>query len=81
MFDKITQDIFLKNWSEATRAGKRLETSLSRLGTQFPLKAEQLLSNQEELLEGLDAFRVKFEKFVTPLPVTTLIMKRNEPKH
>lgn len=37
-----------------------MEASLHRLNADFPLTAEQLASDDEELFEKLDAFRVRF---------------------
>ncbi|MGI9276328.1 MAG: hypothetical protein ACR2PT_15985 [Endozoicomonas sp.] len=52
--------LFQQNWAETLRAVKRLQSSLSRLQQCFPLTAEALKSEDEELFEKLDAFRVRF---------------------
>ncbi len=53
-------ELFLQNWAESSRAVKRLNSSLVRLAPVFPLSAESLLSDDEELHEKLDAFRIRF---------------------
>ena len=52
--------LFQQNWSEAVRAIKRLEASLSRLQDSFPLTGAALMVENETLFEKLDAFRLRF---------------------
>lgn len=52
--------LFMQNWSEAVRTERRLKYSNSRLNEIFPLNAHSLENSDEELLERLDAFRVRF---------------------
>lgn len=52
--------VLLQNWSQASRSAHRLSVSLRRLRTDLPLKAEQIASADEDLLEKLDAFRVRY---------------------
>ncbi|MFY0665490.1 MAG: hypothetical protein JXQ97_12770 [Natronospirillum sp.] len=52
--------LFMQNWSEAERTEQRLRYSCSRLHAHFPLDASDVSSGNEELLERLDAFRVRF---------------------
>ena len=52
--------LFRQNWSEALRAVKRLQASLSRLEPDVPFTEQALKSDNEDLFEKLDAFRVRF---------------------
>ena len=52
--------LFQQNWSEAVRAIKRLDASLSRLQDSFPLTGAALMVENETLFEKLDAFRLRF---------------------
>ena len=56
----IYLSLLQQNWSESQRAVKRMESSLTRLRKHFPLTGEALKSDDEELFEKLDAFRVRF---------------------
>lgn len=49
-----------QNWTESQRAVKWLDSSLSRLENWFPLTGEALKSDDVDLHERLDAFRVRF---------------------
>lgn len=49
-----------QNWAEASRLRLRLEASLVRLSDTFPLSKSKLLSQDENLFEMLDAFRVRY---------------------
>lgn len=52
--------ILLQNWSEVRRCAHRLNSSVSRLQTDFPLTGEILSLEDENLFERLDAFRVRY---------------------
>lgn len=60
MYDQNTVKVFLYNWSEAVRSASRLQTSLGRLKENFPLSGEALKQPSDEILEKLDAFRVRY---------------------
>lgn len=60
MVDQKTLAVFRQNWSEALRSARRLKASLQRAGNDFPLSAERLRLDDEDLFERLDAFRVRF---------------------
>ena len=60
MYDKNVLAIFLNNWSEAIRTAERLKISLRRLNDQFPLDGDDLKSPSDDLIDGLDAFRVRY---------------------
>lgn len=52
--------LFRQNWAETLRAVKRLQASLDRLALDIPLTEQSLKSENEDLFEKLDAFRVRF---------------------
>jgi len=52
--------LFKHNWSEASRTASRLSVSLTRLEHDFPLSSASLLSADDDLLDKIDAFRVRF---------------------
>ena len=52
--------LLVLNWSQVCRTAHRLSISLSRLEDSFPLTLESLSNADEDLLERLDAFRVRY---------------------
>ncbi|MBM7071549.1 hypothetical protein JQC92_05780 [Shewanella sp. 202IG2-18] len=52
--------LLVLNWSQVCRTAQRLSISLSRLEDSFPLTFESLSNADEDLLERLDAFRVRY---------------------
>jgi len=60
MYDENVLAIFLNNWSEAIRTAERLQISLRRLKDHFPLTGDNLKFPTDDLLDGLDAFRVRY---------------------
>jgi len=52
--------LFQHNWSEAHRTAKRLNMSLVRLSDEFPLSSFALVNADDDLLDKIDAFRVRF---------------------
>lgn len=52
--------LLLQNWSEVNRCAHRLNSSLARLQADFPLTGERLATDDENLFERLDAFRVRY---------------------
>ncbi len=59
-YDPDLAALFVANWGEAARAAERLAVSLRRTAHLFPLTAAGLRSLDEESLERLDAFRVRY---------------------
>jgi len=53
-------ELFQSNWSEAIRTATRLNSSLTRLENSFPLSETSLANADEDLLDKLDAFRVRY---------------------
>ena len=49
-----------QNWSQAYRTARRLSVSLSRLENYLPVTAAIISAGDEELMERLDAFRVRY---------------------
>ena len=49
-----------QNWSQACRTARRLSVSLSRLENYLPVTAAIISAGDEELMERLDAFRVRY---------------------
>lgn len=61
MYQKEKLDVFIQNWSEAIRTAKRLQSSLDRLESSFPIEEHQLQEPYDESLhDSLDAFRVRY---------------------
>ena len=52
--------LLIQNWSQVCRTANRLSVSLVRLRGNYPLTAESLKLADEDLLEKLDAFRVRY---------------------
>lgn len=52
--------ILIQNWSQACRTANRLSVSVVRLASSLPLSADDLHNADEELMEKLDAFRVRY---------------------
>jgi hypothetical protein len=52
--------LFNHNWSEANRTAKRLKSSLTRLRDDFPLSSLTVENADDDLLDKIDAFRVRF---------------------
>jgi hypothetical protein len=59
-FDPDLGDLFVAHFDEALRAAKSLAVSLRRTAHLFPLPAMALQNLDEESLERLDAFRVRY---------------------
>ena len=49
-----------QNWSQACRTARRLSVSLFRLENYLPVTAAIISAGDEELMERLDAFRVRY---------------------
>ena len=49
-----------QNWSQAYRTARRLSVSLSRLAGYLPVTATTISADDEEFMERLDAFRVRY---------------------
>lgn len=60
LLDSKTVKLFTHNWSEATRTANRLVSSVERLSQTFPISGKQLENADNDLLDKLDAFRVRF---------------------
>ena len=60
MYEQVILAIFLNNWSEAIRTAERLQISLRRLKANFPLDGKELKDPSDDLIDGLDAFRVRY---------------------
>ena len=52
--------LFKQNWNEAQRNQAKLNSSLTRLATIFPLQADFLQQASEQKIDSIDAFRVRF---------------------
>jgi len=52
--------LFEANWSESIRTAKLLKSSHIRLAPFFPIKGLLLEMNDDDFLDKLDAFRVRF---------------------
>ncbi len=59
-FDPDLGDLFVANFGEAVRSAHSLAVSLRRTAHLFPLSAIALQNLDEESLERLDAFRVRY---------------------
>lgn len=59
-FDPDLGDLFVANFGEALRSAKSLAVSLRRTAHLFPLSVRVLQNLDEESLERLDAFRVRY---------------------
>ena len=59
-YDKKNADLFLLNFNEAYRSAKLLMSSYSRITSLMPLNGESLNSLNEDNLDRLDAFRVRY---------------------
>ena len=63
MYDPDLAALFIANFAEAVRAAASLAVSLRRTAHLFPLTAEGLRRLDEDSLERLDAFRVRYASF------------------
>lgn len=52
--------LFKQNWQEAQRTQARLESSVSRLSSHFPLSSEFINNASDIQMDAIDAFRVRF---------------------
>ena len=52
--------LFAANWSESIRTAKLLKSSHVRLAAFFPIKGQTLEMTDDDFLDKLDAFRVRF---------------------
>ena len=59
--NRIYIKLLIQNWSQACRTANRLSVSLARLQSSMPVTPGKLLAGgDEEFLEKLDAFRVRY---------------------
>lgn len=59
-YDKKMAALFLLNFNESYRSAKLLLSSFDRITNLMPLKADSLSSLDEDNLDKLDAFRVRY---------------------
>lgn len=62
-YDADLADLFVQNYAEAARAARNLQVSLRRTAELFPLSAETMEQLDDQALERLDAFRVRYAQF------------------
>ena len=62
-FDADLAALFLQSYGEALRAARLLQVSIRRTDALFPLSASALNTLDDEALERLDAFRVRYAQF------------------
>lgn len=59
-YDSDLADLFVQSYREAARAARNLVRSIERTATLFPLSGPALEQLDDEALERLDAFRVRY---------------------
>ncbi len=59
-YDKKIAELFIQNFNEAYRSAKLLMSSYNRVANLMPLKGDVLISLNEDDLDKLDAFRVRY---------------------
>ena len=59
-YDKKIAELFIQNFNEAYRSAKLLMSSYNRVANLMPLKGNVLTSLNEDDLDKLDAFRVRY---------------------
>jgi hypothetical protein len=62
-FDTDLAALFLQSYGEALRAARLLQVSIRRTDALFPLSGSALNNLDDESLERLDAFRVRYAQF------------------
>lgn len=59
-YDRDLADLFQQSYGEAVRAARNLSVSIKRTTSLFPLSAAAMAQLDDEALERLDAFRVRY---------------------
>jgi len=62
-YDSDIAALFVQSYGEAVRAARNIQVSIRRTEELFPLSAEALNKLDDEALERLDAFRVRYAQF------------------
>ncbi|WBA87243.1 hypothetical protein [Endozoicomonas sp. GU-1] len=73
--------LLTQNWFQACRTATRLSVSVVRLKADLPLTADDLQNADEDLMEKLDAFRVRYgdlQDFLGGKVFRSLLMAEDE---